>query len=82
MSATRKSILVAGIGRFISDPERRDTVMNAIAEDVQRASDHGFDCKVVNLDIDDPTGALQQVKTELSSQHWDAFSIGFEVRGK
>lgn len=82
MSIARKSILVAGLGRFVPAGQfpSGQNVQRA-EEDMKRASERGFDCTEIHLNPKDLTNTLDMVKETLRSKHWDGFVIGYGVRG-
>ena len=80
MSIARKSILVAGLGRYGPATSSSVNIEKAQA-DLSKAKMNGFDCSLSEVNPDDVSGTLAMVKETLRSKQWDGFVIGYGVRG-
>ena len=81
MSIARRSILVAGLGRY-GPPSSASANIEKVQADSTKAREHGFDCSFMELNPEDVSTMLDMVKDKLKSEHWHGFVIGFGVRGR
>lgn len=80
-SAARRTVLVAGLGKYAKVSYSTDEIIRRVEVDVKQASEMGFDCTTTYINPEDPPTALETVKQALQEQKWDAFSIGYGIRG-
>ena len=76
MSDARKSILVAGLGRY-GPPAFSSANREKVQADMKKAREHGFDCSDLEVNPEEVSGTLEMVKDKLRGAHWDGFVIGF-----
>ena len=82
MTTARKNILLAGLGRFVPAGVFPNGKNKELAEiEMKKAGEHGFDCTNVDLNPEDVAWSLQTVRTLLETKKWDAFLVGYGVRG-
>ena len=82
MSAARKTILIAGLGRFVGAgrfPNGQNVKL--VQEQIEKATKRGYDCTEIYLNPEDLNGTLDMVKETLRSKQYDGFVIGYGVRG-
>lgn len=80
MSAKNKTVLIAGTGRF-TPSHARDDVLEKIKVGLKEAPDAGFDITHLHVNPGDPEGSVEVVREALKSNDYDAFMIGYGLRG-
>ena len=80
MSIERKTILIAGLGRY-GPSASASANKEKVQADIAKAREHGFECSDIECNPEDLSGTLEALKEKLRSQHWDGFNIGYGVRG-
>lgn len=86
-STARRSILVGGLGRFIHlapsavAPNAVANLKEALAKEIERAYEAGYDVTNFDINPEDPAWSVQQVTELLNSKHFDVMTLGFGIRG-
>jgi hypothetical protein len=85
--STNKTILVAGLGRFITsiDPEGAAQLgdnRQLLLDNLSKARSHGFDPSPLEVNPNDAANSLEDLRELLQSKQWDGFIIGYGIRGK
>ena len=76
-----KTVLLAGLGRYGPPADASANLEKGQAE-LKRAHEAGYETSLLELNPDDVTGSLAALQEALRSKEYDAFLIGFGVRGK
>jgi hypothetical protein len=85
-----KTILVAGLGRFLASaaPEGAPGVTGtaqanrqAVNDNLEKARQNGFDPTDIEVNPDEAANSLNSLRALLQSKHFDGFIIGFGIRG-
>ncbi|KAJ8111758.1 hypothetical protein OPT61_g5721 [Boeremia exigua] len=87
MAATRKSALVAGLGRYVSKEYEagsklgvQKTNRQMMLDDIEKAKAAGYDCSSLDVNPDEAEGTIREIKERLQNQHFDAFIVGLGLR--
>lgn len=83
MSATtQKSILIAGLGKY-ADPTKFPIhkVEEVLAIEMKKMSEAGLESEHIDLNPNDVADSIRRLKEMIASRDWDAFQVGFAVRG-
>jgi hypothetical protein len=75
-----KTVLIAGLGRFTPAPAV-NTVLEKIQIGLKQAHDAGYETTELYLNPEDPKGSVETVREALQSKDFDAFIIGYGLRG-
>lgn len=90
MATGRKAILTAGLGSFAGadpaasqhfGPDAANKTRELRMADAEKGKQAGFDYSFIDFDPQNVPDTLERLKTKLESQHWDAFAVGFGIRG-
>jgi hypothetical protein len=84
----RKTILAAGLGRFLKHPPgfvspfgTPEEIQRKVDDDLAKCRDAGFECVHFELNPEDLARSMDSFKRQLRGRDWDAVLIGFGVRG-
>jgi len=88
MPPSRKKILCAGLGRFVKHPPgfvspfgTPQEIIKKVDADLKNCDEAGFDCYHYEMNPEDLEATLRGFEEKIQTQHWDAISIGFGIRG-
>lgn len=78
----RNSVLIAGLGRN-ADPSRFPIhqVEEVLAAEAKKLRDAGLHSEHIDLDPKDVEESMRRLKDIIATRNWDAFQVGFAVRG-
>ncbi|CAK4030976.1 Hypothetical predicted protein [Lecanosticta acicola] len=89
MASSRRNILISGMGRFISaDAEAFQKFgpshlnQQQLNADIAQATEAGYDCDTEDINPNDAQDSLKRVRDRLKSKRYDAYIIGYGIRGK
>ncbi|KAH8747242.1 hypothetical protein F5883DRAFT_584518 [Diaporthe sp. PMI_573] len=87
MANTRKNVLIAGLGRFVSAEYEvggklglEKSNKQIVLDEVEKARAAGYEVSHTDVNPDQPEESIRQIKEMLQRRHCDLFIIGFGLR--